>query len=141
LLLAVLVYVGFNAYQQALREFRDVEPGSLAICALQTLVGSLALLAAAGVWRRASWTTRALGGYGAATAGMLVLLGPILRMSADERVGLWQGAGAVLAGVALMMWYWHRSLARIRRVDAELAAGLTVPSSPPVAPDATAHSR
>lgn len=72
------------------------------------LTGVLAAAAAVGSWRARPWAALAALGWGAATAAMLVALGPVLRTPSDERAHLWAIAAVVLGAAGAAAWYLHR---------------------------------
>jgi peptidoglycan/LPS O-acetylase OafA/YrhL len=108
--IALLLAAGVNALFQTSNEIRDPEPGSVPLACLQLAAGACALISAAGVLRRASWTQRAIGAWGAVSATMVVLLEPLTFVGAEDRGGLWQGAAVILAMAAVMIWYLRRTL-------------------------------
>lgn len=107
---ALLLAAGVNALYQTSNEISDPEPGSLPLAALQLVAGACAIIAATGLLRRSAWTPSAIGAWGVVSATMVVLLEPLKFVGAEDRGGLWQGAGVILAMAAVMFWYVGRSL-------------------------------
>lgn len=118
ILAVVFALLALNAWAQVVLVLvgRSGDPGLLT--ALQALVGALAALAAWGSWTGARWAAGAAVIHGLVTAGMIVALGPILGLDADERGGLLVGAAVVLGFGLFAAWYLRRAGARVRAPSA-----------------------
>ena len=79
------------------------------------LTGTLAAAAAVGSWRARPWAALAALGWGAATAAMLVALGPVLNTPQAERPQLWVIAAVVVVVAGAAAWYLHRRAAAASR--------------------------
>jgi hypothetical protein len=91
------------------------------LVALQTITGVAAAATAWGSWVGARWAPVAAVSYGVIAAGMILALGPMLDLSAEDRSGLWTGALAVLVFTLVCAWWLRRS---IRRRDAHESASV-----------------
>jgi hypothetical protein len=109
LLVAVFTLFGLNAWAQVLHAVMGGGGDPTALVMLQTLVGSAGIAAAWGTWSGARWAPVAAMSYGVATAVMLVSLGPLLDLAAEEMRGIWIGAAAVLLFGLWAGWYLRRS--------------------------------
>lgn len=85
---------------------RHPDPPGLLVT--QGVTGALAAAAAVGSWRARPWAALAALGWGAATAAMLVALGPVLHTPPAERPQLWATAAVVLVATGAAAWYLHR---------------------------------
>ncbi|MBL0170371.1 MAG: hypothetical protein IPP90_06485 [Gemmatimonadaceae bacterium] len=111
ILSVAMVLLGGDAFRQALNELRDTEPGSLLFGALQLVIGSSAVAASVGVWKRTRWASWAIGIWGTAAMVLLVSQPWFEPMTSDAQQGIWFGA-AVVGGVAAGMAWCARRLAR-----------------------------
>ena len=104
--------LGLNALNELLDMASGASDGPAALAVLQAVVGLAAIAAAFGAWVGARWAPVAAAAYGVIAAAMVVALGPLLEMPAEERGGLLVG-GAVVLGFALACaWYLRYALAR-----------------------------
>ena len=105
--------LALNAVNEVLSMVSGDSDGPLALAALQTLTGLSATATAFGAWVRARWAPVVAVLYGAVAGAMIVALGPLLDMPAEERGGLLIGAGVVLlfslACAAYLRWALRRS--------------------------------
>lgn len=103
---------GVNAFYEGLNEARDIvthAPEPLpGVMLFQFAVGLLAAASAIGVWRRASWSHRAIVAWGIVGAVFVALLEFLLKLGADARAGLLSGAAAVLVVSAALAWFARR---------------------------------
>ncbi len=110
IIVALLTAAGLNALLQVFNEISDPEPGSLMLGALQFATAISALLAAIAVARRDTRAPAVILAWGAISASLVVLLEPLGFVEAADRMGLWQGAAALLAIAATLCWYVRRTL-------------------------------
>ena len=75
------------------------------------VVALLGFLAAWSIWMGRRWAPWALAIAGVTVAALIVSLGPILRMGAEERGGLCTGAGTVFVMTLAGVWYVRRRVA------------------------------
>lgn len=75
------------------------------------IVAVLGLLAAWSIWMGKRWAPWALALAGVTVAALIVSLGPLLRMGAQERAGLWTGAATVIGITLAGAWYVRRRVA------------------------------
>jgi hypothetical protein len=71
------------------------------------------LVAAFAIWRGKRWSPWALAVAGAATAALVVSLGPLLKLDPVARGGLWTGAATIAVLTALGVWYLERRVQRL----------------------------
>src|SRR5688500_5735341 len=83
-LVVVFTLFGLNAWAQVIRAAVGGSEDPTALIILQTLVGTAGIAAAWGTWSGARWSPIAAMSYGVVTAAMLVSLGPLLQLSAEE---------------------------------------------------------
>ncbi len=102
---AMLLIVCLNAWLQAARDLLGIDQNPRALTLLQLASGGTALLAAIGSWQRQPWTPAPTVLYGIVTGTMIIAVGPLLGLSAEERGGLPLGAGIVLATSLALAWY------------------------------------
>ncbi len=126
ILSAALVVLGSDAFRQVPGEFRDTEPGSLLFGVLQLVIGTSAVVAAIGVFRRANWAVRAIGIFGIAAVGLLISQPLFAPMASDARWSIWFGA-AVVGAVAAGMGWFARRLARQAATTRASGAAADVP--------------
>jgi hypothetical protein len=104
--------LGLNALNELLDMVSGESDGPVTLAALQAVVGLAAVATAFGAWIGARWAPALAVIYGMIAAAMIVALGPLLEMPAEERGGLLVG-GAIVLGFALACaWYLRRALAR-----------------------------
>lgn len=104
----LLTAAGLNALHQASNEILDPEPRSLMLGMLQFATATSAIIAAVAIVRKHRWAPFAIAAWGAIAAAMVVLLEPLGFVDAVDRIGLWQGAAAILASATVMIWYVRR---------------------------------
>ena len=106
--------LGLNALNELLDMVSGTSDGPVTLAVLQAVVGLAAVAAAFGAWVGARWAPVLAVLYGLIAAAMVVALGPLLEMPAEERGGLLVG-GAVVLGFALACaWYLHWAFRRPR---------------------------
>ncbi len=101
----VLLILCLNAWLQAARDLLGIDQNPRALMLLQLTSGAAALLGAIGSWRRRAWAPAPTVLYGVITGTMIIAVGPLLGLSAEERGGLPLGAGVVLATSLALAWY------------------------------------
>ncbi len=94
-----------NSWVQVARDLLDVDSNPRALVALQLCSGAIALTAAIGSWLRRAWAPAATVLYGVVTGTMILAVGPLVGLSAEERRALPLGAGIVLAMALALAWY------------------------------------
>ena len=72
------------------------------------LVAILAFVAVYAIARAKAWAPWVLAVAGAAAAGLVISLGPLLGMQPVERNGLWAGGASIAVVTALGVWYLAR---------------------------------
>ena len=115
ILVVVFTLFGLNAWVQVINAAIGGSDDPMALVILQTLVGTAGTAAAWGTWSGARWAPVAAMSYGVVTAVMLVSLGPLLDLAAEEMRGIWTGAAAVLLFGLWAGWYLRRSWRRTAR--------------------------
>lgn len=105
LVAAALVMLGANGFQQAVQEFRGGAAGSTLFGALHLLMGAASALAAFGLWRRATWTTWAIGVAGGAGIGLFAALAFDEPAGSDARQAMWSAAAIIGAGAVALAWF------------------------------------
>ena len=106
--------LGLNALNELFSMVSGTADGPAALAALQAVVGVVAITAAFGAWTGARWAPAAAAAYGVIAAGMVVALGPLLEMPAEERGGLLVGGAVVLAFALACAWYLRWAFRRAR---------------------------
>ena len=105
-LYAVLAAAAAN---EAFLIFTGSDDSPRAIGSLQAVVAAAGFAAAWGSWSGARWAFIAALAYGVTVCTLLLSLGPILDLGADERGGIMVGA-AIMAAVSLAAaWYLRRA--------------------------------
>ena len=84
------------------------DPPTLA--AEHVLVAALSVAAAIGIWQLRPWAQWLLSLAGAASAVLVLSLGPLLSLPAESRAGLWVGAASIAGLTALGVWYVRRAV-------------------------------
>lgn len=117
--LAVLfMFLGLNALWQAAQAIAGRSDDPMLLGVLQTFVGIAGISTSVGSWRGARWAPVAAVAYGVITGGMIVALGPILNLEAEERSGLLVGGVSVLLVGLGAAWYLRRQGQLARRGSA-----------------------
>jgi len=93
--------LGLNAINELLDMISGSSDGPVTLAALQAVVGLTAIATAFGAWTGARWAPVIATVYGLIAGAMIVSLGPLLEMPAEERGGLLVG-GAIVLGFALV---------------------------------------
>ena len=106
--------LGLNALNELLDMVSGESDGPLTLAALQAVVGLSAVAAAFGAWIAARWAPLLAALYGLIAAAMIVALGPLLEMPAEERGGLLVGGAIVLAFSLACAWYLHWAFGKAR---------------------------
>lgn len=109
----LLTAAGLNALYPVSNDILDPEPGSLMLGVLQFATATSSIISAIAVVRQHRWAHFAIAAWGAIAAAMVVLLEPLGFVDALDRTGLWQGAAAILASAAAMIWYVRRRSAAL----------------------------
>jgi len=114
-IIAVLfALLGLNALYELLSMASGASDGPAALAVLQGLVGVSAVAAAFGAWTGARWAPALAAFYGVIAAAMIVALGPLLDMPAEERGGLLVGGAVVLAFSLACAWYLYWAFNKAR---------------------------
>jgi hypothetical protein len=106
--------LGLNALNELLSMVSGTSGGPAALAVLQAVVGLTAIATAFGAWIGARWAPLLAALYGVITAGMIVALGPLLEMPAEERGGLLVGGAIVLAFALACAGYLYWASRRAR---------------------------
>ena len=105
--------LALNAVNELLDMVSGTSEGPVALAVLQGLVGMSGAATAFGAWIGARWAPALAVVYGVIAAAMVVALGPLLEMPAEERGGLLVGAAIVLAFAlacaAYLYWAFNRA--------------------------------
>jgi hypothetical protein len=110
----LFAFLGLNALNELLSMVRGTDDGPAALAALQAVVGLTALATAFGAWTGAGWAPMLAVVYGLIAGAMIVALGPLLEMPAEERGGLLVGGAIVLAFALACAWYLRWAFSRPR---------------------------
>ena len=114
-IIAVLfALLGLNALYELLSMVSGASDGPATLAVLQGLVGLSAVSTAFGAWTGARWAPALAACYGVIAAAMIVALGPLLDMPAEERGGLLVGGAIVLAFSLACAWYLYWAFNRAR---------------------------
>lgn len=104
--------LALNALNELLSMVSGDSDGPVALAALQGACGVAATAAAVAAWIGARWAPALAALYGVIAAAMVVSLGPLLDMPAEEAGGLWIGAAVILVFSLACAWYLRRALRR-----------------------------
>ena len=108
----VAVFVGVLGVPHLLQGLLD--GGGPRLLRLEHLdVAIFSFIAAYALWTDKRWASWALAVAGAATAMLVVSLGPLLNMDSVARKGLWIGAATIAVMTAIGTWYVARHLKRL----------------------------
>ena len=105
------VFVAIVSAVHLLQAFTSASGDPRALVAEHAVVAVLGLLAAWSISTRKHWAPIALTLAGVTVAALIVSLGPLLRMDAQERAGLWTGAATVFVMTLAGVWYVRRRVA------------------------------
>lgn len=107
----IAVFVGVLGVPHLVQGIRG---GDVTLLRLEHLdVAIFSFIAAYAMWTDKRWAHWALAVAGAATALLVVSLGPLLNMEPVARRGLWTGAATIALMTAVGVWF----VARRRRVS------------------------
>ena len=108
----VAVFIAVLAVPHLVQGIRD--NGDPHILRLEHLdVALLSFVAGYALWTDKRWAPWALAVAGAATAILVLSLGPLLKMDAVARSGLWIGAGSIAVMTAIGVWLVGRRVKRL----------------------------
>ena len=114
-IIAVLfALLGLNALYELLSMVIGTSDGPVTLAVLQGLVGVSAVTTAFGAWIGARWAPALAALYGVIAAAMVVALGPLLAMPAEERGGLLVGGAIILAFSLACAWYLYWAFNKAR---------------------------
>lgn len=105
------IFVAIISAIHLLQAFTGALDDPRALVVEHAIAGVLGLLAAWAVWTGKRWAPWALAIAGVTVALLIVSLGPLLQMGAQERAGLWTGAGTVFVMTLAGVWYVRRRVA------------------------------
>jgi hypothetical protein len=106
--------LALNALYELLSMASGTSDGPLTLAVLQGLVGVCGAATAFGAWTGARWAPALAALYGVIAATMIVALGPLLEMPAEERGGLLVGGAIVLVFSLACAWYLYWAFNRAR---------------------------
>jgi len=105
------IFVAVISAVHLLQAFTGWSADPRALIVEHVIVGLLGFVAAWSIWLGKRWAPWALAVAGVTVAALIVSLGPILQMGAEERAGLWTGAGTVFVMTLAGVWYVRRRVA------------------------------
>jgi len=105
------IFVAIISAVHLLQAFTGLSGDPRALIVEHVIVAVLGLLAAWSIWTGKRWAPWALAVAGVTVAALIVSLGPLLRMDAQERAGLWTGAATVFLMTLAGVWYVRRRVA------------------------------
>ena len=105
------IFVAVISAVHLLQAFTGLSGDPRALIVEHVIVAVLGLLAAWAIWLGKRWAPWALAVAGVTVAALIVSLGPLLQMGAQERAGLWTGAGTVFVMTLAGVWYVRRHVA------------------------------
>lgn len=108
----VAVFVGVLGVPHLVQGIGGGDPQLLRLEHLAVAIFSF--VAAYAMWTDKRWAPWALAVAGAATATLVISLGPLLKMDPVARSGLSVGAGTIVVMTVLGVWYVAR---RVRRIS------------------------
>ena len=106
--------LGLNALNELLDMVSGSSDGPVTLAALQAVVGLAAIATAFAAWTGARAAPVLATIYGVIAGAMVVALGPLLEMPAEERGGLLLGGAIVLGFSLACAWYLHWASSRAR---------------------------
>ena len=104
------IFVAVISAVHLLQVFTGLGGDPRALMIEHLIVALLGFLAAWSIWTAKRWAPAALAAAGVTVAALIVSLGPLLRMDAQERAGLWTGAATVFLLTLAGAWYVKRRL-------------------------------
>ena len=113
-LAVVFVLLASSAWWEVISDLFLGNASPPLLAGLQLIVGAMAAGAAWGSWIGARWAPLFALLYGVIAGGMVVSIGRILDLGADERRGLWLGGAIVLVFGLVTAWWLRRTLERER---------------------------
>ena len=105
------IFVAIISAVHLLQAFTGASGDPRALIFEHVVVAVLGLLAAWSIWMGKRWAPWALAIAGVTVAALIVSLGPLLQMGAQERADLWTGAGTVFVMTLAGVWYVRRRVA------------------------------
>ena len=105
------IFVAIISAVHLLQAFTGLRSDPRALIVEHGIVAVLGLLAAWSIWMGKRWAPWALAVAGLTVAALIVSLGPLLQMGAQERGGLWTGAATVSLMTLAGVWYVKRRVA------------------------------
>ncbi len=105
------IFVAIISAVHLLQAFTGALGDPRALVLEHVIVAVLGLVAAWAIWTGKRWAPWALALAGVTVAALIVSLGPLLRMNAQERAGLWTGAATVFVMTLAGVWYVRRRVA------------------------------
>ena len=105
------IFVAIVSAVHLLQAFTGAPDDPRALVVEHVIVAVLGLLAAWSIWTGKRWAPAALALAGVTVSALIVSLGPLLRMDAQERAGLWTGAATVFVMTLAGVWYVRRRVA------------------------------
>ena len=105
------IFVAIISAVHLLQVFTGVSGDPRSLVLEHAIVAALGFLAAWSIWTGKHWAPWALAVAGFTVAALIVSLGPILQMSAEERAGLWTGGATVFLLTLAGVWYVRRRVA------------------------------
>ena len=105
------LFVAIISAVHLLQAFTGLRGDPKALIVEHVVVAVLGFLAAWSIWMEKRWAPLALAVAGVTVAALIVSLGPILQMGAEERAGLWTGAATVFLMTLAGVWYVRRRVA------------------------------
>ena len=105
------VFVAIISAVHFMQAFTGARGDPRALVVEHIVVALLGFLAAWSIWMAKRWAPMALALAGVTVAALIVSLGPLLRMDAQERAGLWTGAATVFLMTLAGVWYVRRRVA------------------------------
>ena len=106
------IFVAVVSAVHLLQAFTGAAGDPRALVLEHVIVALIGLLAAWAIWTAKPWAPAALALAGVTVAALIVSLGPLLQMDAQERAGLWTGAATVFLMTLAGVWYVRRRVAR-----------------------------
>jgi len=102
------IFVAIISAVHLLQAFTGARGDPRALVIEHVIVAVLGFLAAWSIWMGKWWAPWALAVAGVTVSALIVSLGPLLQMGAQERAGLWTGAATVFLMTLGGVWYVRR---------------------------------